>query len=121
MVESQVSRASLFDKLLARLKAVEERLALLEAQRPTPLPDPGWTIWSRVRANVIFHDAAGHLVTLPIALVNLLATGEPFDGVIKEQPEDVAFISALGKEIGRIPKSLAVVLHGRRLLKGWNP
>jgi hypothetical protein len=99
---------------LARLNVLEERLATLEASRPQLPADRGRAIWMRQGQSVVFRD------TVPVALVELMANGEPFDGEVREHGDMVVFVSADGREVARVPKSLSVVLDGQRLLRTWS-
>lgn len=104
--------------LAGRVKAMEARMATISrAQAPEP---ETWAVWARVRQNVLFLSSKGRLETLPGAVVDLLARGEPLDCEVSEVTgEKMRFLSPKGKEIGRIPKSLANALTSRGLLKEW--
>ena len=107
-------------EIAQRIENLEKRIAALEARQPQTPPDAGWAIWMRVREKVIFRNALSQIETLPVALVNLLARGEPLDGEVKEVGEKIVFIAANGKEIGRVPKSLVLGLDAQHLLRNWS-
>ena len=106
-------------RLDERLAELERRVAALEGEQPQPLADAGWTVWMRIRESIVFMDAAGHVQMLPVAVVALLADGLPLDGSIREEEGTLVFVAGDGKEIGRVPKSLAVVLNRQHLLRNW--
>jgi len=94
-----------------------DRNDLVESQKVEPQPET-WSVWARVREKVLFRSSRGRLETLPRAIVDLIARGEPLDLDVEERGDTVAFLSA-GKVIASIPKSLAVVLDREHLLRGW--
>ena len=89
-----------------------------EGHQGDDLPEQ-WTIWLRVKQRVLFKSSKGHLETLPTALVDLMARGEPLNCEVIERNDSVLFVSDAGKELGRIPKSLAAVLDSQHLLRNW--
>ena len=78
-----------------------------------------WTIWLRVKEKALFRSNRGRLEMLPVGLVDLIARGEPINCDTVERADKVCFLSDQGKEIGRIPKSLAAVLDSEHLLRNW--